>query len=85
MAIGVFLLDDHEVVRRGIRDILTAEPDIEVVGEADRVATALPLILELRPDVAGGQVHIDETSAGRTETASRSAATSARPGRKPRA
>ncbi|HXS62930.1 MAG TPA: response regulator transcription factor [Streptosporangiaceae bacterium] len=50
--IGVFLLDDHEVVRRGLRDILMAEPDIEVVGEADQVATALPLILELRPNVA---------------------------------
>jgi len=50
--IGVFLLDDHEVVRRGLREILTAEPDIDVVGEADRVATALPLILDLRPDVA---------------------------------
>jgi len=46
------LLDDHEVVRRGLRDILMAEPDIEVVGEADQVATALPLILELRPNVA---------------------------------
>ena len=33
-AIRVFLLDDHEVVRRGLRDLLEAEPDIEVVGEA---------------------------------------------------
>ncbi|HUC58441.1 MAG TPA: response regulator transcription factor [Streptosporangiaceae bacterium] len=50
--IGVFLLDDHEIVRRGLRELLTTETDIAVVGEADRVATALPLILELRPDVA---------------------------------
>ncbi len=50
--IQVFLVDDHEVVRRGLRDILTAEPDIEVVGEADRVATALPMIVELAPRVA---------------------------------
>ena len=32
--IAVFLLDDHEIVRRGVRDLLEAEPDIEVVGEA---------------------------------------------------
>ena len=32
--IAVFLLDDHEVVRRGVRDLLEAEPDIKVVGEA---------------------------------------------------
>jgi two-component system response regulator DevR len=50
--IGVFLLDDHEIVRRGLRELLTTEPDIDVVGETDRVAPALPLILDLRPDVA---------------------------------
>ena len=33
-SIAVFLLDDHEVVRRGVRDLLEAEPDIRVVGEA---------------------------------------------------
>jgi two-component system, NarL family, response regulator DevR len=32
--IAVFLLDDHEVVRRGVRDLLEAEPDITVIGEA---------------------------------------------------
>lgn len=32
--IAVFLLDDHEVVRWGVRDLLEAEPDIQVVGEA---------------------------------------------------
>ena len=32
--IGVFLLDDHEIVRKGVRDLLEAEPDITVVGEA---------------------------------------------------
>jgi DNA-binding NarL/FixJ family response regulator len=50
--IDVFLLDDHEIVRRGLRELLTMEPDIAVVGETDRVASALPLILDLRPDVA---------------------------------
>ena len=35
--IRVFLLDDHEVVRRGVRDMLEAEPDFEVAGEAGSV------------------------------------------------
>ena len=50
--IGVFLLDDHEVVRRGVRDLLEAEPDIKVVGEAGTAASALARIPALRPDVA---------------------------------
>jgi two-component system, NarL family, response regulator DevR len=50
--IGVFLLDDHEVVRRGLRQVLTAEPDIIVVGEDGAAKSALPQILDLRPDVA---------------------------------
>jgi two-component system, NarL family, response regulator DevR len=50
--IRVFLLDDHEIVRRGLRTLLEAEPDIEVVGEAGLVSDAIPAILELRPDVA---------------------------------
>jgi DNA-binding NarL/FixJ family response regulator len=50
--IRVFLLDDHEIVRRGVRNILTAEADIEVVGEAGTVASALARLPALRPDVA---------------------------------
>jgi DNA-binding NarL/FixJ family response regulator len=50
--ITVFLLDDHEVVRRGVRDLLETEPDIEVVGEAGTAASALARIPALRPDVA---------------------------------
>ena len=50
--IRVFLLDDHEVVRRGVADLLDAEPDIEVVGEAESAATAARRIPALRPDVA---------------------------------
>jgi len=38
--IAVFLLDDHEVVRRGVRDLLEAEPDIRVVGEAGTASSA---------------------------------------------
>jgi DNA-binding NarL/FixJ family response regulator len=50
--IGVFLLDDHEVVRRGVRDLLEAQPDIVVVGEAGTAESALARIPALKPDVA---------------------------------
>ncbi|WP_318199634.1 response regulator transcription factor [Streptomyces sp. SCL15-4] len=50
--IRVFLLDDHEVVRRGVRDLLTDEPDIDVVGEAGSVEQALVRVPALRPRVA---------------------------------
>ena len=50
--IRVFLLDDHEIVRRGLRTLLDAEDDIEVVGEAGKVAGAADAILALAPDVA---------------------------------
>jgi DNA-binding NarL/FixJ family response regulator len=50
--IKVFLLDDHEIVRRGVRDMLEAEPDITVVGEAGTAESALARIPALRPDVA---------------------------------
>jgi DNA-binding NarL/FixJ family response regulator len=50
--IRVFLLDDHEVVRRGVRELLEAEPDITVVGEADSVDTALARVPATRPNVA---------------------------------
>ena len=50
--IRVFLLDDHEVVRRGVRDLLDAETDIDVVGEAGTAVDALARVPALRPDVA---------------------------------
>ncbi|MGW2997363.1 response regulator [Streptomyces sp. NPDC001193] len=50
--IKVFLLDDHEVVRRGLHDLLDAEPDITVVGEAGTAEQALARGPALRPDVA---------------------------------
>ena len=50
--IRVFLLDDHEIVRRGVRDLLEAEPDIEVVGEASSAEQALRRVPALNPDVA---------------------------------
>ncbi len=50
--IRVFLVDDHEVVRRGVREILEAEADLEVVGEAGTAEQALTRIPPTRPDVA---------------------------------
>jgi two-component system response regulator DevR len=50
--IRVFLLDDHELVRRGIRVLLEQEPDVEVIGEADTAQDATARIPALRPDVA---------------------------------
>ncbi|HET7529783.1 MAG TPA: response regulator transcription factor, partial [Mycobacteriales bacterium] len=50
--IRVFLLDDHEVVRRGVRDLLESEGDITVVGEASTAAEALSRLPAVRPDVA---------------------------------
>ncbi|HEX4723853.1 MAG TPA: response regulator transcription factor [Pseudonocardiaceae bacterium] len=52
MTISVFLLDDHEVVRTGLRTLLESEDDIEVVGEAGSAAEALTRIPACRPDVA---------------------------------
>ncbi len=52
MAVRVFLLDDHEVVRRGLRELLEAEDDLEVVGEADTAETALSRIPATTPDIA---------------------------------
>ena len=48
----VFLLDDHEIVRRGVRDLLEAEDDLEVVGEAGTAQEALGRLAATRPDVA---------------------------------
>ena len=50
--IRVFLLDDHEVVRRGVAALLSAEDDIEIVGEAGTAEHALARIPAARPDVA---------------------------------
>lgn len=50
--IRVFLVDDHEVVRRGLIGLLGADPELEVVGEAGSVAQAMARIPSLQPDVA---------------------------------
>ena len=51
MTIRVFMVDDHALVRAGMRMILAGETDIEVVGEAESGEAALPQIRKLKPDV----------------------------------
>jgi len=51
MAIRTFLTDDHTLFRQGIKTLLSAEPHLEVVGEACNAAEAIPRVAELRPDV----------------------------------
>ncbi len=50
--VKVFLVDDHEVVRRGLIDLLGADPELDVVGEAGSVSEAMAKIPAARPDVA---------------------------------
>jgi two-component system NarL family response regulator/two-component system response regulator DevR len=50
--VKVFLVDDHEVVRRGLSDLLSSDPDLEIVGEAGTVAEAKARIPASLPDVA---------------------------------
>ena len=52
MGIRVFVLDDHELVRTGLRTLLEGEGDMDVVGEAGTAKEGLQLIREIEPDVA---------------------------------
>jgi two-component system response regulator DevR len=52
MSIRVFLLDDHEIVRRGVRELLEAQDDLEVVGEAATAEEGVARIPATKPDVA---------------------------------
>ncbi|TKR33368.1 response regulator [Luteimonas gilva] len=62
MTIRVFLVDDHVLVRTGMRMILGGEVDIEVVGEADSGEEALPKIRKLKPDVVLCDLHLPGVS-----------------------
>jgi len=62
MAIRVFLVDDHELVREGIRSLLESDDDIEVVGEAGTAADALIRIPLANPDVAILDVRLEDGS-----------------------
>ena len=50
--ITVFLVDDHHLVRQGLVELLNADPELDVVGEADTVAAAMARIPAVQPDVA---------------------------------
>src|SRR5277367_3903539 len=60
--ITVFLVDDHEVVRRGLIELLKTDPELEVVGEAGSVAEAMARIPAVRPDVAVLDVRLPDGS-----------------------
>jgi two-component system response regulator DevR len=60
VAIRVFLLDDHEVVRQGVRSLLEVDGDIEVVGEASTAAEALTRVPLANPDVAILDVRLED-------------------------
>jgi DNA-binding NarL/FixJ family response regulator len=50
--IGVIIVDDHPLFREGVRNVINAEPDLQVIGESTSGEEALPVLKELRPDVA---------------------------------
>jgi len=60
--IRVFIADDHAVLRAGLRLLLGAEPDIEVVGEASTAAEALQGVRDLQPDVVLLDISMPETN-----------------------
>jgi two-component system, NarL family, response regulator DevR len=62
MAIRVFLLDDHELVREGIRSLLESDQDLEVVGEASTASEALTRVPLANPDVTILDVRLEEGS-----------------------
>jgi DNA-binding NarL/FixJ family response regulator len=62
MVVRIFLLDDHEIVRTGLRSLLEAEEDIVVVGEAGTVEEALARIPAVRPDLAVLDVRVPDGS-----------------------
>jgi DNA-binding NarL/FixJ family response regulator len=62
MTLRVFLVDDHELMRVGLRTIMSAEPDLEVVGEAATAADAVGRIAAARPDVAVVDLQLGATS-----------------------
>jgi len=62
VTLRVFLVDDHEVVRRGLHDLLQMEDDLEVVGEAGSVQQAIDRLPSCRPDVAVLDVRLPDGS-----------------------
>src|SRR3972149_10544180 len=68
MSRGLLLVDDHAVVRSGLRMLLEGEPDVEIVGEAGTAAEALQAVRTLKPDVILMDISLPDLSG--IETAS---------------
>ncbi|RXU44219.1 two-component system response regulator UvrY, partial [Pseudomonas syringae] len=62
MTIRVFLIDDHALVRTGMKMILSKEVDVDVVGEAESGEAALPQIRQLKPDIVLCDLHLPGVS-----------------------
>ena len=62
MTVRIFLLDDHEIVRRGLRELFETQDDLEVVGEASNADEAMTRVPPTRPDVAVLDVRLPGTS-----------------------
>lgn len=60
--VTVFLVDDHEIVRRGLIELLSTDPDLTVVGEAGSVAETMARIPHLQPDVAVLDIRLPDGS-----------------------
>jgi two-component system response regulator DevR len=58
----VYLVDDHDIVRRGVRDLLIAARDIDVVGDSGSARAAVPAIIRLEPDVMVLDLHLQDGS-----------------------
>jgi len=71
MSIRILIVDDHSVIRVGLRTILKAEPGLEVVGEAADGCEALRLAAELRPDVVLVDISMPQPAGGGIETTRR--------------
>ena len=70
MAIRVLIADDHDIVRRGLRMILTLDPEIEIVGEVDNGLQAVRGAERLRPDVVLMDLLMPELDGSRRRTGS---------------
>jgi len=60
--VRLLIVDDHPIVRQGLRSLIGDEPDLEIVGEAEDSPTALELVRELRPDLAVIDISLKEGS-----------------------
>jgi two-component system, NarL family, response regulator DevR len=76
--VRIFLVDDHEVVLQGLRQVLKAEPGFDVVGEASTAQAGLDAILDVVPDVAVIDVRLPDGSGVDVARDVRSAAPSVR-------